>query len=147
MRLPRTAAAALVLQLLAGGTPHAGAEGGAYKLVVNKGNPVASLPRKQVSALFLKKSGSWPAGAHALPVDQFGGLAIRDAFSRDVHGRSAAAIKSYWQQVIFSGRGLPPPEKDSDREVLSYVQANPGAIGYVSAAAPTDAVKVLVVEP
>jgi ABC-type phosphate transport system substrate-binding protein len=48
----------------------------------------------------------------------------------------------YWQQMIVSGRGV-PPAKTSDQDVLAYVKANPGAIGYVGADAPTEEVKVI----
>lgn len=146
---PRLARGGLaLLMLLSVGDAYAGPPAQAYKIVANKANPVSSLTRKQVSALFLKRVGEWPHGETALPVDQFAGAPVRDAFAREIHGRSAAAVKSYWQEVIFSGRGLPPPEKPGDREVLSYVEAHPGAIGYVSATAPIlDGVKVLAVEP
>ena len=51
------------------------------------------------------------------------------------HSRSVAAVKSYWQQVIFSGRGVPPPELETDEAVLRFVARHPGAIGYVSGSA------------
>jgi hypothetical protein len=38
---------------------------------------------------------------------------------------------------------VPPPQMKSDREVLDYVKANRGAIGYVSRRAPLKGVKVL----
>ena len=44
-----------------------------------------------------------------------------------------SAVANYWQRQIFSGRGTPPPIKESDAEVIAFVAANPGAIGYVSA--------------
>ena len=43
----------------------------------------------------------------------------------------------------FSGRGVPPPQLDSDEAVLRYVRARRGAIGYVSQAAATSGVKVI----
>jgi hypothetical protein len=46
-----------------------------------------------------------------------------------------SAVESYWQQAIFSGRSVPPLEKASDAEVLAFVRANPGAVGYVSGGA------------
>ena len=52
-----------------------------------------------------------------------------------VHGKKVSSVKSYWQTMIFSGRATPPPELDSDRQVLDYVRGKPGAIGYVSAGA------------
>jgi ABC-type phosphate transport system substrate-binding protein len=75
------------------------------------------------------------------PVDQAKSSAVRDAFSREILGKSVAAVEQYWTQAIFSGRAVPPVEKHSDADVLAYVRENPGAIGYVSASAPRDGVK------
>jgi hypothetical protein len=60
-----------------------------------------------------------------------------------VHARSVAAVKSYWQQVIFSGRGVPPPELESDEAVIRHVTRSPGAVGYVSGAANVRGVRVV----
>ncbi|MEK7358198.1 MAG: phosphate ABC transporter substrate-binding protein, partial [Bdellovibrionota bacterium] len=46
--------------------------------------------------------------------------------------RSVPAMRNYWQQLIFSGRGVPPPELESDRAVVDYVSRHADAIGYVS---------------
>ncbi len=117
-----------------------------YQVVVNSANPVSSLGRREVSALFLRRTSRWGDGTPALPVDGPDGP-VREGFSKDVHGRKSAAIRSHWLQVIFSGRGVPPPERASDKEVLAYIEAHPGAIGYVSPSTATGAVKVLKVKP
>jgi ABC-type phosphate transport system substrate-binding protein len=117
-----------------------------YKIVVNGANPVTSLNRRQLSALFLRRSTRWDGGTQVLPVDGPDSPA-REDFSRDIHGKKASAVRSYWLQAIFSGRGVPPPEKPSDKDVIAYVHENTGAIGYVSADTPTDDVKVLKVAP
>jgi ABC-type phosphate transport system substrate-binding protein len=117
-----------------------------YRVVVNSGNPVTSLDRREVSALFLRRSTRWEDGTPVLPVDGPDSPA-RESFSKDVHGKKAAAVKSHWVQIIFSGRGVPPPQKGSDEEVIAYVKARPGAIGYVSATTATLDVKVLTVRP
>ena len=78
------------------------------------------------------------------PVDQAGDRSVRRSFSESVHGKSVAAVKSYWQTMIFSGRSTPPPELDTDGQVLQYLRDNTGGIGYVSAGASTGSgVKVL----
>jgi len=118
-------------------------DSGGYKVIVNAQNPVDSMGRDEVSKLFLKKVGSWAHGVTALPVDQLGTAEVREKFSKDIHGKSVATVKNYWQQQIFSGRNAPPPEKASDDEVLSYVKSNTGAIGYVSGKADTGELKVL----
>lgn len=57
--------------------------------------------------------------------------------------RSVEAVRSYWQQRIFSGRDVPPPELDTDEEVVRYVLKHDGAVGYVSAGADIDGLKVI----
>ena len=117
-----------------------------YKVVVNRANPLTSLDRREVSALFLRRSTRWDDGTPVLPADGPASPA-RESFSKDVHGKKTAAVRSYWLQIIFSGRGVPPPEKSSDSEVIAYVETHPGAIGYVSTGAAIDDVKVLKVAP
>jgi ABC-type phosphate transport system substrate-binding protein len=106
-----------------------------YKVVVNSANPTSSVSRDQLSSLFLKKA-PWPSGQPVQPVDLAEDSPVRRAFTSAVHGRPVTAVKAYWQQKVFSGRDVPPAEKASDAAVLAFVEANPGAIGYVSAATP-----------
>ena len=116
-----------------------------YKVIANNSVPVGSLSRKAASDLFLKKTIKWVGGGPAVAADQLESSSVRQAFSKAVHGKTAAAVKSYWNQQIFSGRDVPPVEKRSDAEVLAFVRSTPGAIGYVSETAGTDGVRVLTV--
>jgi ABC-type phosphate transport system substrate-binding protein len=117
-----------------------------YKIVVHSANPATTLGRDELARLFLKKTTTWPSGRMVAPVDQAKDSATRREFSRAVLGKDADAVASYWQQAIFSGRGVPPPEKGSDAAVVGFVGANPDAIGYVSAGAELGpSVKELVV--
>jgi ABC-type phosphate transport system substrate-binding protein len=104
-----------------------------YRVIVNASNPVTTLSRDDLSRLFLKKTTRWPSGGQVVPVDQGEDSPLRATFTRDIHKRDLDSVRSYWQQVIFEGRGLPPTEKASDGEVEAFVAANPSAIGYVSA--------------
>ena len=134
--------AALATAVLAAAPFISHAEGHGFKIVVNEDCPAQSLTRDQVSRLFLGKEAEWPGGVRALPVDQREGSPVREAFTRAIHHRSVSAVKLHWQQAIFSGRGLPPPEASGDAAVLAHVKSQPGAIGYVSATTPTDGVVV-----
>ena len=104
----------------------------AYRVVVNPQNPITSISKSALSKMLLKTQATWSNGNRVLPVDLGVKHRTRDAFSRAVHGRSAIVIKNWWNQQIFAGKGVPPPELASDAKVLAYVLANPGAIGYVS---------------
>jgi hypothetical protein len=55
-------------------------------------------------------------------------------------------VKAYWQQLIFSGRDVPPPELESDDAVVAYVLAHRGSIGYVSGMAELKNARVLAIE-
>jgi ABC-type phosphate transport system substrate-binding protein len=103
-----------------------------FRVIVHPDLPYSSLERRVVADLFLKKATRWPSGEAARPVDLASESPVRQRFSDEVLGRSVAAVKSYWQQLIFAGRGVPPPELGSDEEVLSFVARHPGSIGYVS---------------
>ena len=132
-----------ILTLL-GWTVPAVASGQGFKIVVNQANSSETISKQQLENIFMKRAGTWSNGQPALPVDQGASSSTRYGFSMVIFGRDVNAIKSHWQRQIFSGRGVPPPEKASDEEVLAFVRANPGAIGYVSSdTAVGSGVKVL----
>jgi ABC-type phosphate transport system substrate-binding protein len=117
-----------------------------FLVIVHSSNAETSLTKSEVSHLFLRKVTKWKDGHSVLPIDLVEGSPIRRSFSRAVHGRDVPAIKNYWQQQIFSGRGVPPREMDSEEEVVRLVAQTPGAIGYVSTATALRNVKIVKIE-
>jgi len=132
-----------LLSCLLGTRPGVRAEATAYRVIVNPKNAQSAVDRRFLAQAFLKRATAWPDGEVIRPVDLPADSGVRRRFTEDVLERTVPAVKSYWQQVIFSGRGVPPPEQDSDEAVIRYVLRNPGAVGYVSAGADVHAVKVL----
>lgn len=131
----------LFLMLVSSG---AGAQTKSYKVIVNPSNPLTSISYENVSRIFLKKTTKFPNGLSASPVDLSGNSAIRDHFAEDVHGKPVSAVDAYWQKLIFSGRDIPPVQKN-EAGVLDFVRSNEDSIGYVSATANTSGVKVVLV--
>jgi ABC-type phosphate transport system substrate-binding protein len=127
---------AVILTLGLGALASVGVVGAAeketYKVIVNVANPETTVSTERLSTLFLKNVGKWPNGVPVLPVDQSTTAPVRIAFSKDVFDQAVMAIQSYWQDQIRQGLEGPPPGKASDRDVVAYVEANAGAIGYVS---------------
>jgi ABC-type phosphate transport system substrate-binding protein len=119
-----------------------------FVVIVNEAEPAAALSAQEVSNLFLKKSVRLPSGIDAAPIDLAESSPERASFSKRVHGKSTSAIKSYWQRLIFSGRAVPPPEAGSPADVVAFVRAQRGAIGYVPQGTPLGpGVKVVVLTP
>jgi ABC-type phosphate transport system substrate-binding protein len=114
-----------------------------FHIIVNANNSVTTLDRKSLSEIFLKKVTRWPDGELTQPADLSQDSNVRSRFSDEIMGRPIAGVKNYWQQRIFSGRDVPPPELISDEDVIKYVMRHPGGIGYVSNAADLRNVKVL----
>jgi len=146
-RIARWVAAALALAAAftwAPGDPRPGAvsaSGVSYRVVINPANPVTEVDRKFLADVFLKKITRWESGESVRPVDLRPDATARQQFSDEVLRRSVGAVKAYWQQLVFSGRDVPPPEVDTDEQVIRYVLRFTGGVGYVSGAANLDRVK------
>jgi len=136
----------ILLALLVAVSWHGAAMAAGYKVIVNNANGKSSLAKKDLAQLFMKKTAQWSDGTPVVAVDQTEKSAVRERFTLEVHGKSVSAVKSYWQQQIFSGRDVPPVEKSSDAQVIAFVKQNAGAIGYVADTADTSGVKVVAVQ-
>ena len=135
----------LVLLLMAG---VAVAEELPFRVVVHASNPVVSMTRAELSAIYMKRTRSWRDGTEILPINQPAASRLRERFSRAVHGKSVAYVTRYWQRLIFSGRAVPPREVRTDAAVLEFVRRNVEAVGYVDARTPlSDGVKAIAVRP
>jgi len=114
-----------------------------FRVIVHPSAPFGAVSRELLADAFLKKVTRWDDGEAIHPVDLRPDAAARRSFSDSVLKRTVSTVKIYWQQRIFSGRGVPPPELDDDQAVLDYVASHRGGVGYVSDAAKLDGVKVL----
>lgn len=102
-----------------------------FVLIVNAANPASSISQDELGRIFLKKMAKWQDGVRIEPVDLGAGSSVRARFSQSVHGKETAAVKAYWQKMIFSGREVPPPELGSAAEVVAFVGSHRGGVGYV----------------
>ena len=110
-----------------------GKEDFSFQVVVNSTNPDTVLTKEELSKIFLKKVKKWDGlKEKIMPVDLVEDSSIRKEFSEKILDKQISSVKAYWQKQIFSGRGVPPPEKKSDEDILEYIEENQGAIGYIS---------------
>jgi ABC-type phosphate transport system substrate-binding protein len=140
---PRLVGLACIALLV--GWPSLGRAQAGFRVIVHPTNPVTTLRAVVVSKLFLGRQTKWPNGQPVEPVDQVESSPVRRKLSSAIHGMDVPSVKSFWQEMVFSGRGEPPPERTSDAAVIAYVRANPNAVGYIGETTPADSVKVITV--
>lgn len=110
-------------------------------VIVHPSNATA-LDDEQISKIFLGQTKTFAGGGEAIPVDQKEGAA-REDFGNKVLKKNQAQLKALWARQIFTGGAKPPKELSGDDEVLKFVAATPGAIGYVEAGKANSSVKVV----
>lgn len=147
MRAPLLIITALAFAILAYATgPTTADNEQRVRVIVNADNRITKVSKQFIADAFLKKRTRWGDDSAIQPVDLGQKNAVRSRFTRTYLDRDVSAVRRYWAQLVFSGRGVPPPEVGSEDDVVEYVAKNPGAIGYVSASAQLEGVKAVNVE-
>ena len=111
-------------------------------VIVHPSN-TAALDSDTIARIFLGRDKSFPDGASALPVALIEGVPATEEFNSKILKKSSSQLKAYWSKLVFTGKGSPPKEADSDTESVKLVGTNPSLIGYVDASAVNDSVKVV----
>jgi ABC-type phosphate transport system substrate-binding protein len=119
------------------------ADNDGYKLIVHPDNPVAAVDRDFVRGAYLRKATEWGHRHTIRPIDLSTRFPARERFAQHVLKKTLSQLRNYWNQQIFSGKGVPPPEASSTADVIAYVLAHPGAIGYLPADADAGRAKVI----
>lgn len=116
--------------LIAAGVLFGGVATAGPVVVVSVESAIGTLSKSQVRQLFngqLRRV----SGVTVKPLDLPGGGVTRDDFYQQVTGKTAEQMKSYWARMIFTGRGMPPREVSSEREMGMLVSSDPGFVGYL----------------
>jgi ABC-type phosphate transport system substrate-binding protein len=125
------------LVLFAGATARANeATTGSFKVIVNPSVAGRSIPREVLTQVFLGTVVRWGNGSPIAAVDLSSTSPLRQAFSEQVLGMSLDEVKFHWLRKISNGQ-RPPIAKATDEDVIAFVSAQPGAVGYVSSTTPT----------
>lgn len=100
-------------------------------VVVNARSGVAAMTRNEVINIFFGRNRQFFNGTEVQPVDLVDANPQRAQFYRLLVGKDISEINAYWSRQIFTGRMQAPPRVDSSEDVLKWVAARPGGIGFV----------------
>ena len=140
MRTPsrRVLGMAAVLGTLFAAVPAAQAE--AIIFIANKSVKASEISQNEVRDVFLGDSSSVGA-SHVVPAVLQKGE-VHEAFLEFV-GKTNPTFRATWRRQVFTGKGLMPHTCNDEEDMISYVSATAGAIGYVSASKAPSGVKIL----
>jgi TonB family protein len=118
------------------------------KVIANTSVKADIISTQELQRIFLEESGSLSNGTRVEPVIEKDGP-VHKAFLQQYVGRTEEDLQTYYRALVFTGRGSMPKVLGSDAEVVAYVAATRGAIGYVSSETDTtvNGVKTLLVIP
>lgn len=119
--------------------------GSAQAGIVIIGHPANSntISVEELQRLYTGKTSSFANGDSVVPLNLSDANPLRAGFDENALGRSSSQIKAYWSKLVFTGKGTPPKEVDSEAEMIKLVSSNPNILGYVSSSADVSGVKVL----
>lgn len=126
------------LVLAAGISASAEAPSLPFRVIVGAKVAGRSVPRDVLAQIYLGKVSRWGNGSLIVAVDLSSTLAVRQAFSEQIVGMPVEAVKNHWMRIGSTGP-RPPLTKASDEDVIAFVAAEQGGVGYVSLTTPLPA--------
>jgi ABC-type phosphate transport system substrate-binding protein len=113
-------------------------------VIVNEGVPTNSISAAALKDVYIGRTTYWPDGQSvkiAVLDDQI--TDGPDAALEEVSGMDTSHFKTFWQRMVFSGRGQMPQKIGDNASLVAYVASTKGAIAIVSADADLKGVKKL----
>ncbi|WP_247670825.1 hypothetical protein [Alteromonas sp. MMG017] len=95
-------------------------------VVANSGESSLQLSKSELRNLFM---GGAINGLS--PVEFEPGSYLRKVFNTQVIGLPEARIQSFWAQMKFSGRSVPPSNVSNIEEMLTFLKEHKSSVGYL----------------
>jgi len=115
---------------------------GEVLLVVNEEVAEENIDAKTVQRIYLGKKTTWSNQSSIVPVMLKAGP-VHQEFVEDLVGRSEHRFATYWRQMVFTGKGVPPRSFATEEEIVGFIKGTPGAMGYVSPTTDVTGLKIL----
>jgi len=110
------------------------------RVIVNEGVRDSSISAAALKSIYTGRTNYWEGGEHvviAVLADE------TDEALAEVSGMDASEFRTFWQRLVFSGRGEEPRSVTDAGSLVTLVASTRGAIALVPADVPISGVKVL----
>jgi ABC-type phosphate transport system substrate-binding protein len=113
-------------------------------VIANEAVPLDSLSAAALKDIYTGRTTYWPDGQSigiVLQADEMGGET--DAALNEVSGMDASQFRTFWQRMVFSGRGQQPRKADDAASLVAFVASTRGAIAIVPSNVTLKGVKII----
>jgi ABC-type phosphate transport system substrate-binding protein len=113
-------------------------------VIANDAVPLDSISAAALKDIYAGRTTYWPDGQRigiVLLADEMGGET--DAALNEVSGMDASQFRTFWQRMVFSGRGQQPRKADDAASLVAFVATTRGAIALVPSNVTLKGVKII----
>jgi len=103
----------------------------AQTFVISQSNKVESVSMAELRNIFLGNKLTWEGGTLIRIADYPMDDALRVKFSSEILNLAPRNVVMKWIKVSLSGKSVPPQIFRQSSELLHFIRANEGAIGYI----------------
>ena len=113
-------------------------------IIINSEVTESELDKGELERIYLGKKSRWDDKTTIVPAMLKGG-GTHEEFVDQYLDRTMQRFVSYWRQMVFTGKGVPPKSFATEAELRNFVATTPGAVGYLSAGASLPGVRALTI--
>ena len=143
--MPDDRSALIVASICPGIGPQTAAANDDLVIIANPDLDDNSIGPRDLQRIYLGKQTQWKDDTSIVPVMLKSGP-LHDEFIEGYIDRSVQRFVTYWRQMVFTGKGVPPKSFASESDLVDFVARTPGSVGYVSSSANVSSVKKLELE-
>jgi len=114
-------------------------------IIANPDLADSAIEQRELQRIYLGKKTRWEDNTSIVPVMLKSGP-LHDEFIEGYIDRSVQRFVTYWRQMVFTGKGMPPKSFASESDLVDFVARTPGSVGYVSTSVNVSSVKKLELE-
>ncbi|MCB0385024.1 MAG: hypothetical protein KDD43_06500 [Bdellovibrionales bacterium] len=103
-----------------------------FVLIVNAKNSITQVNTKEAKDIYFGRKLFWESGVKIRPALLDQKNPVTNLFLSGCLDTESTRYLSFWRRRLFSGRGVPPKQFQSEKELLEFVSQNEGAIAVVS---------------
>ncbi|MCP4221573.1 MAG: phosphate ABC transporter substrate-binding protein [bacterium] len=100
-------------------------------VITNPDTEVSTLKKKEIRDIFTGKKTRWSDGRKII-ITILESREVRKEFLWECVRKTPSQFRNYWRRKVFTGEGTLPKSFRTKKELMDFVAATKGAVGYIS---------------